>query len=273
MGHEKNEKDDLTEQRGHYTIGVLSRLTGVPHDTIRHYTELGLIVPSTNGKSTYHTYDDYDIYTLYYIRSLRSIGMSLTEIARVFQEESDPEVCASIEKQIAETDALLVRKRRELEYMRGLAREIALYDAHPRQIHVMENVDFEFLNRTALPKGQKTEDVLENWIAAIPFAQPYICASLSKETVIEKAGFALFPDYADYIGDTGASFHAEKCLAMYEKTEDIFALLQESASLFEKEAERMHVKLQPMIHCVVLKVQRIKGDRSFMVQILQEITS
>lgn len=258
---------------GHYTIGALSRLTGVPHDTIRHYTELGLIVPAVSASGGYHTYDDYDIYTLYYIRSLRSIGLSLPEIARVFQEENDQEVCDSIERQIARTEAMLARKRQELDYMRGLAREIALYDAHPRKIHLMENVNFEYVNRRSLQKQQKVEDVLESWVSAIPFAQPYICASLEPQMSIEKAGFALFPIYGHYAGDARSRFHADRCLAMYAKTDDIFALLKESDAFFAAEAERRHAGLQPAIHCVVLKVQRRGGQRSFMVQLLRGILS
>jgi len=258
---------------GRYTIGELSKLTGVPHDTIRHYTELGLIVPTVSGSGGYHTYDDYDIYTLYYIRSLRSIGLSLTEIAQVFQEESDQEVCASIERQIARTEAMLARKRQELDYMRGLAREIALYDAHPREIHLMENVSFEYVNRKSLQKQQKVEDVLESWVSAIPFAQPYICAYLTPQMSIEKAGFALFPIYGHYAGDTRARFHAARCLAMYAKTDDIFALLKETEALFAADAMSRQLQLQPAMHCVVLKVQRRSGQRSFMVQLLREIIS
>src|ERR1700688_5210797 len=70
-------------------ISEFARVTGLPRDTVRFYTRLGLLQPKTNGKGGRHPYNvftDKDIQAAEVIRISQFLGMSLKEIA-AFTEE------------------------------------------------------------------------------------------------------------------------------------------------------------------------------------------
>jgi MerR family transcriptional regulator, thiopeptide resistance regulator len=73
-----------------WRIGELAKRTGLSIRALRHYDEIGLLVPSERSFSGYRLYSDSDLQRLYRIVALRQLGMSLEEIARVLDgAESD----------------------------------------------------------------------------------------------------------------------------------------------------------------------------------------
>jgi len=95
------------------SIQQVARLTGTTSRTLRHYDALGLLEPSRIGDNGYRWYDDDALVRLQRILLLRDLGLSLSEIGRVLDQEQD------------ETTAL----RRHLEWLRSeqdrLARQVA----------------------------------------------------------------------------------------------------------------------------------------------------
>ena len=65
-----------------YSIGEVARFTGVSQRMLRHYDEVGLLVPSDRTVAGYRQYDDRDLLRLQRILSLRATGMGLDDIAR-----------------------------------------------------------------------------------------------------------------------------------------------------------------------------------------------
>lgn len=75
-----------------WRIGEVAERTGVTRRTLRHYDELGLLVPSARSSSDYRLYDEADLVRLLQIQSLKALGLNLAEIGRAL---ADPHLDAT----------------------------------------------------------------------------------------------------------------------------------------------------------------------------------
>jgi DNA-binding transcriptional MerR regulator len=75
-----------------WRIGEVAERTGLTRRTLRHYDDLGLLVPAARSGSDYRRYDEADLLRLLQIQSLKALGLGLAEIAAALAE---PEVDAS----------------------------------------------------------------------------------------------------------------------------------------------------------------------------------
>lgn len=73
-----------------YTIGEMSRRSGVPVKTIRHYSDVGLLPPSAKSDAGYRLYSEADRSRLELIRTLRAAGFGLPVIERMLLREVRP---------------------------------------------------------------------------------------------------------------------------------------------------------------------------------------
>lgn len=63
-----------------FTVGELSKLTGVTVRALHHYDEIGLVRPSQRSPAGYRLYDDDDALRLQQVLVLRELGVPLDEI-------------------------------------------------------------------------------------------------------------------------------------------------------------------------------------------------
>lgn len=100
-----------------WRIGEVAARTGLTTRTLRHYDELGLLVPSARSWGDYRLYDEEDLLRLLQIQNLKALGLSLQEIADVL---ADPELDATatlrshlqaLERRIADEERLALRLR------------------------------------------------------------------------------------------------------------------------------------------------------------------
>ena len=63
-----------------FTVGELSRLTGVTVRALRYYDEIGLVPPSARSDAGYRLYGDRDVLRLQQVLVLRELGVPLDEI-------------------------------------------------------------------------------------------------------------------------------------------------------------------------------------------------
>lgn len=101
-----------------WRIGEVAERTGLTRRTLRHYDDLGLLVPSERSWADYRLYTEDDLLRLLQIQNLKALGLSLDEIAAAL---SDPSVDAAatlrghlahLEDQIAAQQRLAGRLRR-----------------------------------------------------------------------------------------------------------------------------------------------------------------
>ncbi|MCA5891858.1 MerR family transcriptional regulator [Isoptericola sp. NEAU-Y5] len=71
------------------SIQDVARLAGVSSRTLRHYDQIGLLPPSRTGNGGLRHYDDGAVRRLQRILLLRDLGMPLTDIGTVLDEQTD----------------------------------------------------------------------------------------------------------------------------------------------------------------------------------------
>ncbi|MFI6376620.1 MerR family transcriptional regulator [Streptomyces sp. NPDC050546] len=117
-----------------YSIGELSRRTGLPVRTIRFYSDSGVVAPTTRSPAGYRLYDLDALLRLELLRTLRELGMDLATIQRVLDRElSVAEVAA------AHADAMDVQVR-VLQLRRSVLRVVARCGSNPEEIKLVHRL-------------------------------------------------------------------------------------------------------------------------------------
>jgi len=72
-----------------FTVGELSRLTGVTVRALHHYDEIGLVRPSQRTAAGYRIYDERDVLRLQQVLVFRELGVPLDEIGPAIDQATD----------------------------------------------------------------------------------------------------------------------------------------------------------------------------------------
>ncbi|MFI9328716.1 MerR family transcriptional regulator [Kitasatospora sp. NPDC052868] len=72
-----------------WSIAEVARMSGVTARTLRHYGEIGLLVPARIGVGGHRYYEESQLLLLQQILVLRALGLGLPEIGRVLVEQVD----------------------------------------------------------------------------------------------------------------------------------------------------------------------------------------
>ncbi|ETK32151.1 MerR family transcriptional regulator [Microbispora sp. ATCC PTA-5024] len=109
-----------------WSIGEVSRRTGITVRTLYHYDEIGLVRPAQRTASGHRRYTAPDVRRLYRVRALRRFGLSLEEIAAALARSSDDVVALRdvFAAQLAEFEASALRAARLSEQLRGLIEQL-----------------------------------------------------------------------------------------------------------------------------------------------------
>ncbi|MGW1641686.1 MerR family transcriptional regulator [Streptomyces lavendulae] len=117
-----------------YSIGELSRRTGLSVRTIRFYSDSGVVAPTTRSPAGYRLYDLDALLRLELLRTLRELGMDLATIRRVLDRElSMAEVAA------AQADAIGVQIQ-VLQRRRSVLRAVARCGSGPEETTLMHRL-------------------------------------------------------------------------------------------------------------------------------------
>ncbi|MEU6128670.1 MerR family transcriptional regulator [Saccharopolyspora sp. NPDC047091] len=103
-----------------YTIGELSRRTGLSVKTIRFYSDSGVVPPTDRTHAGYRRYDVASIAKLELVRTLRELGAGLDEVRRVLAAETTVRRLAETQLVLLEDQLRLLRTRRAV--LRAVAR-------------------------------------------------------------------------------------------------------------------------------------------------------
>lgn len=105
-----------------YTIGQLSRLSGVGLETIRYYEREGLISEPPRRASGYRQYPEEALSRLRFIRRAKALGFTLKDIKELFALRVAPgTTCADIRKR---AEAKIADVRARLEMLRRMERAL-----------------------------------------------------------------------------------------------------------------------------------------------------
>ena len=107
-----------------FSIGSLSKKTGVKVTTIRYYEQIGLIDPAIRTEGNQRRYNKSELERLGFIRHARDLGFSIEAIGKLIELNQLPDkICAEANdiayKQLVDTQAKIASlKRLEIELLR-----------------------------------------------------------------------------------------------------------------------------------------------------------
>ncbi|HEX3766243.1 MAG TPA: MerR family transcriptional regulator [Kofleriaceae bacterium] len=136
-----------------FTVGELSRLTGLTVRALHHYDELGLVRPSQRTAAGYRLYDEADALRLQQVMVLRELGVPLDQIGAAIDAAAD---CAAL---LRRHRAALTDKRARLDRM------LAAVDAALRVLEKgkqMQSEDFKAMFDGFDPADHEAE-VQQRW--------------------------------------------------------------------------------------------------------------
>ncbi len=105
--HHMDRLQNTSDRR--WRIGELAKRTGLSVRALRHYDEIGLLVPSERSFSGYRRYSALDLRRLYRIVAMRQLGMGLEQIGAVI-DGTGPDVRSTVWAQLEALD-----RQRELQ--------------------------------------------------------------------------------------------------------------------------------------------------------------
>lgn len=74
---------------GHYRIGQAAKFLGLSTVALRHYEKINLVTPSYRSMTGYRMYNDNDITRLKFVINAKKAGLSLSEIKKLLEIDSD----------------------------------------------------------------------------------------------------------------------------------------------------------------------------------------
>ena len=183
-----------------YSIGDLARLGGVTPRMLRHYHELGLLVPAEVDDTTgYRRYDESQLADLLQVLALKGLGFPLTDVKRVIAGGVSP----------AELRGMLLLRRTELESELDTA--AARLQGVERQIHRLES---EMNDRPASTVEVSTKRLPAVHLAIASAVSPSF-ASADVGPVIQP----LYPRLFEALGEAGIGI-AGPSVAYYDDSVD-----------------------------------------------------
>ena len=97
-----------------YPIGEMSRRSGVPVKTIRHYSDVGVLPPSAKSEAGYRLYSEADRSRLESIRTLRAAGFGLPAIERMLTREMRPTEAVRLQLEAVDLQLRTLGRQRAL---------------------------------------------------------------------------------------------------------------------------------------------------------------
>lgn len=138
-------------------IGELARNAGVSRDTIRHYVEIGLLIPQRDPGNGYQLFDAGAVQRLRFIRMARALGFQLDEVRHIFAKaDKGCSPCADVRdiiqlriaetrSKIAELEALCARMQDAVDQWH------AMPDGQPTGSSVCRLIESQIESTTLTP--------------------------------------------------------------------------------------------------------------------------
>ena len=104
-----------------YTVGDLSKRSGLTVRALHHYEKLGLLKPSGRTEAGYRLYSDRDVQILHRILAYRQMGLALKEIGPLLGPDAPP-LAKLLTRQISAAEAELKRQQAQLALLRRVAK-------------------------------------------------------------------------------------------------------------------------------------------------------
>ncbi|WP_330307429.1 MULTISPECIES: MerR family transcriptional regulator [unclassified Streptomyces] len=154
----------IEDGTGLFTIGELSRSTGLSVRTIRYWSDEGALPPVTRSSGGYRLYDAASVARLELIRTLRELGLGLDDVRKVLAGETTvAEVAAT---HVAALDAQI----RSLQVTRAVLSTVARRGSTAEEMTLMNKL----ARLSAAERKRIVDDFMEETFAGLDTADPDI---------------------------------------------------------------------------------------------------
>ena len=141
----------MDRKKGWLTSGSFAALCGTTKETLRHYKDVGLLLPAHRGDNGYFYYDVGQFYDFYAISIFRQTGTPLEEIRRCLRGQNTAKTLALLREQRTRLEA----ERQRLEHMDFvLSSALRGLEFEPIPDMVPQTAWFEREHMLALPVGE-----------------------------------------------------------------------------------------------------------------------
>ncbi|MFB9235186.1 MerR family transcriptional regulator [Plantactinospora siamensis] len=147
-----------------WRIGQLAEATGVSVRSLRHYDEIGLLVPSGRDAAGHRRYTAAEVNRLYRVLALRGFGLALGEIRRLL-DGADVDPRELFRQQLAQVDERITSAHRLRQSLIGVLAALD-HAAEPSVRQVLDLIEGMITMRRPLTPEQLAEMVAERRRAA-----------------------------------------------------------------------------------------------------------
>lgn len=140
--------------RTYITSGEFAKLCDTTKETLRHYKDIGLLIPKYEGKNGYQYYDAEQFYDYYAISIFKKTGTSLTKIKECIGNQDIPAVLKALEAQ----QEALEKEKRKIEQMQFVVKNsivnMRMGLAHNIAAHIPQIAFFKKEHLFAIPHNE-----------------------------------------------------------------------------------------------------------------------
>ncbi len=169
-----------------YKISELANLSGVSTRTLRHYDEIGLLIPKRLANSQYRIYDDQHVNQLHDILVLKAMGFDLAKIKSLIMNLKQHDRQAMLERHLHS----LIEKRSHIDNV--IANVELTIDAMKRGVSMNDSEKFKGLKNDLVTENDRLykNEVIQKWGHDVYEASTNAFKSLTKEQYDHMNGLA-----------------------------------------------------------------------------------
>lgn len=164
-----------------YRIGDISKLLGIPVQTLRYYEEQGIIHPEKDEKTGYRYYDAWVLNSLIDSLYYRSLDFSLKETEQILNEDNREEICRKYTEQEAKILHQIEEYKSKLEALSKKRQQMQTFMDDLNQFKECQCPGLLFFRHRLKDRFQSAEGVedfnelkpgMKEWVERIPHIEP-----------------------------------------------------------------------------------------------------
>jgi DNA-binding transcriptional MerR regulator len=179
----------------HYKIGDVSKMLGIPMQTLRYYEEQGIVHPKKDENSGYRYYNAWDVNFLMDSVYLRSLDFPLSQIEQILNTDDLEDICGKFMRQ----ESILLKKIENYKTM------LRVLSGHRQKLQIFQKDlgSFRIANRSGVlfwrfrlkdvfqsSEGEQNLDKMQQyfaqWLSIMPEIVPTFIVPYSTLGQVEK---------------------------------------------------------------------------------------
>lgn len=144
------------------SVGQFAKLCNTTRDTLRHYYEIGILLPRIDENNSYHYYASSQISSFYFITSMQKAGCSLKEISDLIHDSTKGKIQSVVHEKIDEMKAELKNIQQKINTLNTSLWLLDSFEDNknkPPHLETLENVSLFISPVTSQGKATQTSEI------------------------------------------------------------------------------------------------------------------